>query len=168
MSFPIGTSQQINPLEDLIGASLNAIIKAQIIASNSSLQFLLDMGFEADKEEKMPKDRNRKTESLTKKLRMVEFSYNHPIPDPSNPGNVIDTPTVVKVPLLTLFSVPHIGISEADMNFNIKILGIQKIQSNNDDSKFRSPLSLNGVFASRQSTKEGVDEESNTCKFQLN
>jgi hypothetical protein len=61
--------------------------------------------------------------------RMLEFTYVHQAPDPENPGAVIDTPTRVSVPLLSLVPIPNIRIAEATITFGADIVDMRSIES---------------------------------------
>ena len=97
-------SEKAFPIENLISAPIRAIIEAQTAAIQSSLEFIADVGLESD-----PK-------SNKSKIRTVEFTYSHPIPDPNNPGMVIDTPSTVSIPLLSLVQIPNISIAESTLD----------------------------------------------------
>src|SRR5690348_8170587 len=95
-------------LEQLIAAPLRAIVMGQEAAAQATAEFVSEVGFEA-----------KAGGSPT--VRMVEFDYVHPMPDPENPGAVIPTPTRVRVPLLTMVPVPNMRLAEATVNFSADI-----------------------------------------------
>lgn len=100
------------PLEQLIGAPLRSLVLGQGIAAQATAEFVSELGFA----------RGRGREPTA---RMIEFTYVHPVPDPSNPGEVIDTPTRVSIPLLTVFSVPNVRIDEATVTFGADIVDVR-------------------------------------------
>jgi len=144
MATSLGISQQVHPLEYLIGGPLQAMVRADALAAQSSLQVLEEIGFEQVRDKESPT------------LRMIEFTYTHPLPDPANPGAVIDTPTTVKVPLLCMLSLPNIAISEANIDFNVRIVGFTPIKKN--EKAVETPVTrllpslMQSVFTSRSSS----------------
>ena len=153
----IGVSQQAFPIEDLIIGPIQAIIEAQSISKQRSVEFLEEVGFEAQD------TRKGKSEP---KLRTVEFSYEHPIPDPQNPGQVIDTPTKVKFPLLSIVPTPNIDISEATVDFNIKVVGFSKKNTKSTLTK-KSPFSIRSVYASRAKPTNESEQEPHTISVSI-
>ena len=144
--LPSNLSDKAFPIENLISAPIRAIIEAQSIATQSALDFIEEVGLESDS--KLNKS----------KIRTVEFTYSHPLPDPNNPGMVIDTPSKVSIPLLSLIQIPNISISESTLDFNINIVGLpeNKLKKN---SKTRLPFIVQSRFAPRiQATPESPQE----------
>ena len=102
------------PLEQLIGGPLRALVLAQGIAAQTTAQFLAEVGFSPDARGRRPPA-----------ARTFEFTYVQPVPDPENPGEVVDTPVRVRAPLLALTSVPNLGIAEGTVTFHADVVDTQ-------------------------------------------
>jgi len=129
MSLPM--QQGILPLEYLIAGPLEALVKAQTLSARTTAEFVGEVGFETD-------------EKGVSRVRMVDFEYTHPRVDPDNPGNVIDTPVRVRVPLLSLLQVPSIAVEEANLELNLRVMGQQPVQ--------RPQLETRSATTARQGT----------------
>ena len=135
-------------MEDLISAPIDAIVKAQFLAAKSTFDFISEVGFEQQEN----------------KLKMIEFNYTHPLPDPQNPGQVIDTPTVLKIPLLTMLQIPNLSISESTIDFNLKVLGFSQ-----DVKKkpVRFPLKIHTTYAPKNMTTANSAEQQHTISISI-
>jgi hypothetical protein len=102
------------PLEQLIGAPLRSIVLGQGIAARATAEFVSEVGFAPV--------RGREPTART-----FDFDYVHPVPDPENPGSVVDTPTRVSVPLLTVVSIPNVRIAEATVSFGADIVDVKAV-----------------------------------------
>jgi len=107
--------QGLLPIEYLIGAPLEALVRAQGMAARTTAEFVSEVGFETDKEG-------------VSHARMLDFEYVHPRADPDNPGNRIDTPVRVQVPALALLTVPNITVDEASFELQVRIAGQSQVQ----------------------------------------
>lgn len=168
MATQIGVSQQVFPVKDLISGPLEAIVEAHALLSQSTLQFISDFGLEPASSEKTAATSAQSPQAA--KLRMVEFTYVHPVPDPSNPGNVIDTPVQVKVPLLAMVSLPNLKISEATLDFNIKVVGFSKVTEEERISrlqKAKPPFQVYGVYGPRAQVPEKAEQEPSTLAISI-
>ncbi len=126
--------QQPLPLEQLIGGPLRALVLAQGIAAQATVQFVSEAGFDR------PPGGGAEARART-----VDFTYIHPVPDPRNPGAVIHTPVRVSVPLLALVSVPNFRISEATVNVRASIVDVkQRAAADGEASIERKPGALLG------------------------
>jgi hypothetical protein len=103
-------------LEQLISAPLRALVLAQQAASQTTADFISELGFET-------------APGKTPSARTLEFEYVHPVPDPANPGSTIDTPTRLRVPLLTLLPLPNLRISEANVGFGANVVGMKTVRT---------------------------------------
>lgn len=129
-------------LEQLMGAPLRALIMGQGATAQATAEFVSEVGFE-------------RTKDGNSVVRQLEFEYTHPMPDPANPGGIIETPTKLRVPLLTLFSVPSISISEATVSFGANIVTARQAPAHNlsfslerkEAGGISSPVQLIGVYA---------------------
>src|SRR5882724_7713571 len=129
-------------LEQLIGAPLRALVMGQEAAARATVDFVSEVGFETGA------DKNPA-------IRLLEFDYSHPMPDPSNPGGIIDTPVRLRVPLLTMLPVPNLCISEATVTFGANIVETKPVRrlrppivlDHNVDDPDTAPAQLVGVYA---------------------
>lgn len=166
MASQIGVSQQVHPLGYLIGGPLQAIVEAHALLSQSALQFFSEFGFEHARDEKT----SEAEQQASFKLRMLEFSYVHPVPDPANPGAVIDTPTHVKVPILAMLSLPSLRISEATLDFNIRVVGfteMKKTETASGVQKARLPFLIQGVYTAKTPAVEKPEQEPSTLAISI-
>lgn len=117
MPANIGAELQALPLEYMLSSPLTAVIKAQALAAQTTIDFIEKVGLEEDPN----------TGELS--VRAAQFSYDQPVPDPSNPGAVISQPATLTVPLLTLAPIPFIRISDLNVSFEFKIRDVSSNQS---------------------------------------
>ena len=149
------------PLEHLIGGPLQAVVDAHAVVSQAALQFLTDFGLE-------PLAKDEKLQPPLPRLRMVEFSYTHPVPDPANPGNVIDTPVHVQVPLLALVSPPALRIARVNLDFNIKVLGFTPVRPlEGRPPSARLPFRIQAVYAARAPTAAKPEGDPSTLAVSI-
>src|SRR5262245_16500257 len=102
-------------LEELISAPLRALVLGQQVATQATADYISQLGFET-------------TAGKIPSVRTLEFDYIHPVPDPANPGSTIDTPTRVRVPLITMLPVPNLRISEANVVFGANVVGMKTVR----------------------------------------
>jgi uncharacterized protein DUF2589 len=105
------------PLEQLIGAPLRSLVLGQGIAAQATAEFVAEVGFTPTEGTRPPT------------VRTFDFTYLHPVPDPANPGSVIDTPTQVSVPLLSFVGIPNLRIAEATVNFAADVVDVKPIEA---------------------------------------
>lgn len=103
--------------EQLVSAPLRGLVLGQEAATQATADFISKLGFESGAPGSVPT------------ARTLEFEYVHPVPDPANPGSAIDTPTRLRVPLLTLLSVPNLRIAEAHVAFGANIVGTKTVRT---------------------------------------
>jgi Protein of unknown function (DUF2589) len=101
------------PLEQLIGAPLRSLVLGQGIAAQATAEFVAEVGFTPSEGTRPPT------------VRTFDFTYLHPVPDPENPGSVIDTPTQVSVPLLSFVGIPNLRIADATVNFAADVVDVK-------------------------------------------
>lgn len=104
--FEIGT---------LLASTVRAVQDAQVNAEREYLSFLLEYGLE----EVRQRTGNREVTRL--RLREVSFEMARQVPDPSNPGAVVETTATVRAPLLSLVQMPAIGIGEATITLDLDV-----------------------------------------------
>jgi uncharacterized protein DUF2589 len=103
--------------EQLVSAPLRGLVLGQEAATQATADFISKLGFDDGAPGGVPA------------ARTLEFDYVHPVPDPANPGSTIDTPTRLRVPLLTLLSVPSLRIAEAHVSFGAHIVGTRSVKT---------------------------------------
>lgn len=108
--------QGILPIEYLIAAPLEALVRAQAMAARTTAEFVGEVGFETDKEG-------------VSRARMLDFEYVHPRADPDNPGHVVDTPVRVRVPVLAMLSIPNVVVEEASVELHLRVVGQQSVEA---------------------------------------
>lgn len=119
MPANIGAELQALPLEYMLGTPLTAVIKAQALAAQTTIDFIEKIGLEEDP--------NSPTGDLI--VRTAEFSFKQPVPDPANPGAVIQQEASLTVPLLSLAPIPFIRVSDLNVSFEFKIRDVTSNQS---------------------------------------
>lgn len=105
-------SQGTLPIEYLIAAPLEALVRAQAMAARTTIEFVEQVGFEQG-------------EDGVSRARMLDFEYVHPRSNPDDPGNMVDTPVKVRVPALSLMPVPHVIVDEATVDLQLRVVGQQ-------------------------------------------
>lgn len=102
-----------------IGGPLQAAVQAQNAASMAQVNFIQSVGFI-----------DGVSESDPKQLRYVDFKYKKSIPNPSFDPDVApgagnkkfdEKEVEIKVPFLTMLSIPSIRIEEMTIDFNAKL-----------------------------------------------
>lgn len=132
------------PLEQLIGGPLRALVLAQGIAAQATAQFVSEVGF-------LPPAQGAKEPQA----RTVNFTYMHPVPNPENPGAVIETPVRVSVPLLALTSIPNVRVAEATVNLQANVVDLRPAEKQAEEigvarrpeSLFDPPVRIFAVYA---------------------
>ena len=98
-----------------IGGPLQAAVQAQNAASMAQVNFIQSVGFE-----------DGATPSAPKQLRYVDFNYKKSVPNPTYNPNATTAPdnikflekeVEIKVPFLTMLSIPSIRIEEMTIDF---------------------------------------------------
>lgn len=101
------------PLEQLISAPLNAVIKAQAQAAITTAQFIEEIGFKRPDEDSFfdtPDDATKNDYDV--RVAKLKIDAN---------GKV----TNVDIPFITLFNVPNFEITNFDWSFNVKLKSMQ-------------------------------------------
>ena len=167
-------SKSVISLSQLILSPLEAILKAQVHASRSFLNLVLQLGYphiEVDKDGK-PKNDNLDKD----KLYMQEFKYE----TKDQGGNPVTS--VIKIPALALVPISPLSIDQADFSVDFRVSHVfrhQQLQESEiknldgekktDYNEYRrpwflvkDPVSIRGVIAPKASEeiKEDNSEES--------
>ncbi len=151
-------AQRVLPIEWLVGGPLQALVQAHALISQSALQFIKEVGFESVERD----------ESAPLEVRTLTFSYRHPVPDPSNPGQIVETLTHVKVPLLALVSPPAFKVERATIEFNVKVLGVtSRRQAELSTPALRLPFTIQGVYAPKSADSGQPGSQDATLSIKL-
>lgn len=113
-----------HPLYQLIGAPLLALIQAETQAARATADFIENIGFEPDPEQKADEIEDGALGSM----RMAKFS--NKMQGADGKVRAMD----VSVPLLSLVPVPALQIKDAELEFYVKILDFSKEQTANQFS----------------------------------
>jgi hypothetical protein len=100
--------QELNSLDFsvYIGGPLQAAVQAQHAAAMSQVSFIEAVGFEGD--------------VGSKKLRYVDFTFEKKVANPDN-TEFEDQEVTIKVPFLTMLTIPALRIDEMTIDFNAKL-----------------------------------------------
>lgn len=132
--------QELNSLDFsiYIGGPLQAAVKAQHDASISQVDFINNVGFDTD------------ATTGEKTLRYVDFNYTKSVPNPNydpvnTPGSLPynDSEVNLKVPFLTMLTIPALRIDEMTIDFNAKL---NSVETQNISSEFQASASLSAKF----------------------
>lgn len=147
--------------DKLIGGPLNACVTAQSNASVCTVNFVKEVGFE--------------TIDGQKKLIMVDFSYKRDAPNPAfDPTKTVDPATnpktiveevLLKVPFISLLTVPSLRIENCTIDFNVKLNSVytknvsDKIGINATVGGQFGPIKFNVSASYQRSSSTGVKVE---------
>lgn len=145
--------QELNSLDFsvYIGGPLQAAVDAQHAASMSQVNFIKEVGFVPNQDPDEPSD-----------LRYVTFTYSKSVPNPhfgktteqltaeglsTTTTNVTDefisAEVNIKVPFLTMLTIPALRIDEVNIDFNAKLTSVE---TTNVTSEFAASASISGRF----------------------
>lgn len=130
----IGQELSSIDFQAMIGGPLNAVIKAQALSAQTSVDFIKSVGFNASDAQTDPG-----------KPTMVSFKYDKPVESKDAQGNVVVTPTAFKleVPILTMLPIPFIRVEETTIDFNAKINSVTESTTTNS-SDLSASLAVKG------------------------
>ncbi len=103
------------PLQELLGAPLRSLVLAQGISASTTIELLQELG--------LTSPTKAGATAVT-----VQFVLEHPVPDPSNPGETVMVPVRISAPLLALVPLPTVVISEAQIDMHVSIVGFNPPQ----------------------------------------
>ena len=92
------------PIDTLIGAPLEAAMRAQAQSALTTAEFITSVGLDNDNN-----------------VKNINFKYGKRTIDP-NTGNTVDTLSTLNVPLLTITPIPYVRIRDMTIHFNFKIV----------------------------------------------
>jgi hypothetical protein len=145
--------QELNSLDFsvYIGGPLQAAVQAQHAASMSQVSFIKEVGFVT----------TGSGPTATTELRYVDFSYKKKVPNPhlgktaaqlaaeNLPANtdttspLLTTDVTIKVPFLTMLTIPALRIEEINIDFNAKLTSTE---TSNVASEFAGSAELSLKF----------------------
>lgn len=120
---------ELNSLDfnNYIGGPLQAAVQAQHAAAMSQVQFIQEVGFVSGATPTDPTE-----------LRYVDFKYQKSVPNSA--GTAFENKTVeIKVPFLTMLTIPALRIEEMTIDFNAKLTSTE---TSNVSSEFAASASL--------------------------
>lgn len=120
---------ELNSLDfnNYIGGPLQAAVQAQHAAAMSQVKFIQEVGFEKGTAPTDPE-----------KLRYVDFNYTKSVPNEDGDGFDVKEITI-KVPFLTMLTVPALRIDEMTIDFNAKLTSTE---TSNVSSEFAASAEL--------------------------
>ena len=152
--------QELNSLDFsvYIGGPLQAAVDAQHSASMSQVNFIKEVGFvstvipavEEDLDAVPPVEAS--PERTETDLRYVDFKYKKRVPnsaydssEATTPDNqpFIDSEITIKVPFLTMLTIPAIRIEEINIDFNAKLTSVETTTAS---SEFAGSAELSAKF----------------------
>ncbi len=110
------------PLEELISAPLNAVIKAQAQAAMTTVQFIEQVGFIRNSDDTSFVDSPDNSTANDYDVRLAKLQINV-----DKDGK--NTVTNVDLPFITLFNVPSFEIATFDWSFNVKLKSMQSLSA---------------------------------------
>ena len=129
-----------------VGGPLQAAIQAQTAASMATVNFIKEVGFENDNDP-----------NTVDQLRYVDFKYKKSVPNPhvgktaqqltdeglppstNTTNNFLDNEVEIKVPFLTMLTIPSIRIDEVNIDFNARL---SSTETRNVSSEFAASAEL--------------------------
>ncbi|MCU7617726.1 DUF2589 domain-containing protein [Chryseobacterium sp. PBS4-4] len=141
--------QELNSLDFsvYIGGPLQAAVKAQHDASISQVNFIKEVGFTPAVA--ASGSGSTAVAASPAQLRYVDFNYQKSIPNPSYDPAVTgskpfnESSVNLKVPFLTMLTIPAIRIDEVTIDFNAKL---NSVETQNISSEFAGSASLSAKF----------------------
>lgn len=144
--------QELNSLDFsvYIGGPLQAAVDAQHSASMSQVNFIKEVGFVPNEDPDLPSE-----------LRYVTFNYSKSVPNPhfgktedqltaenlpvgtNVADQFISAEVNIKVPFLTMLTIPALRIDEVNIDFNAKLTSVE---TTNVSSEFAGSASISGRF----------------------
>lgn len=134
----------------LIGGPLNACVTAQTNASVATVNFIKEVGFTDEEEEK---------------LVMVDFTHFKLVPDPDDATKTISQEVKLTVPLISILNIPSLRIENITIDFNVKLNSTYSRNVSDSigvNSKVKAgwgPVKMEVSAAYRRSSSTGVKVE---------
>lgn len=139
--------QELNSLDFsvYIGGPLQAAVKAQHDASISQVNFIKEVGFIPG----ATTGTGATAVTAPAQLRYVDFNYKKSVPNPDyNPSTsgsqqFSESTVNLKVPFLTMLTIPALRIDEMTIDFNAKL---NSVETQNVSSEFSGSASISAKF----------------------
>jgi hypothetical protein len=132
----MAAEQEGHLIGELLAAPIRAIQEAQIAAEREFIQFFLDYGLE----EVVRVEGRTRTTAL--RVRNIDFEMRRDVPDPSNPGAVIERTATVSAPLMSMLNLPSVAIDEATINLSLDV-----VADSSAAAASRAPAAREGLAA---------------------
>ncbi len=147
-------------LDDLIAAPLESIINSQRITSKTILDFIYSF-CDVDKNTLNEMLKNHKPVPL----KSTEFLLNRTTQNEN--GQMKKENYSISIPLISLFPVPYLGISSAEVDLGFKVIDVVKEE---DDAK-NTDKGVKGIFTKHQIyteySKAKTDSETSTSDISI-
>lgn len=148
MPVPAVAELSAIPLEHMIGGPMNAIVRAQTMASLATIDYIQAVGLDGDGA-----------------VRTVDFKIKKTLPADPNATPPITDPQLVDVtvtaPLLVLAPPPSIRVAQATIAFKAKLTDVQTTdRSISINNKFSADLSFKKVVTIKASSSVQIDAKS--------
>jgi len=146
MSFNLGNELASLPIDVLIARPLDAAVRAQAFAAETTVRFVKEIGLEQDGSVRMTR---------------VRYKYTFVGDD----GAEEEVEKELSVPFLTMVPIPYIRISEVDidLSFRIRNIVVDKSEkaltvSGGLEANWKAfKVSVNASYSSKKSTKSKID-----------
>lgn len=167
MAFSMGNQFTGLPMQELIGAPLNAAADAQVRLANSTAEFIQQIGFRPSQAALTKAAADKKPvefDPATFDIRTVAFKFDRAT-GPADDKGVIPTEQVsLDVPLLAIVNIPALGIQSVDIIFDMEVKNSESSKESLDKSgKFSADASIGwGVFSLKVHVEGSVSSHKET------
>lgn len=146
MSFNISNELASLPIDVLIARPLDAAVRAQAFAAETTVRFVEEVGLD---------------EEGNVRMTTMRFSYTYV----TDEGEEEEVEREISVPFLTMVPIPYIRISEVDidLSFRIRNIVVDRIErslyfSRGREFKWKAfKVSVNASYSSKRTTKSKID-----------
>lgn len=142
--------QELNSLDFsvYIGGPLQAAVDAQHSASMSQVNFIKEVGFvttpgNPSATPPVPASTDLRYVDFKYKKRVPNPAYNAALPVSATNQEFIDSEVTIKVPFLTMLTIPAIRIEEINIDFNAKLTSVETTAAS---SEFAGSAELSAKF----------------------
>jgi hypothetical protein len=149
------------PMDELIGAPLEAACDAQKNLAAAQLEFINDIAFEASEDGK------------GKKTRLIKFNLNRPV---ETPDGIITVPTPVEAPFLGLVPIPSLLVEDVNIEFQMEVSATESSKETNTKEASGTAEASGGILGWRakvsvqgkvSSSRENTRSTNQTAKYQV-
>jgi hypothetical protein len=117
----------------LIGGPLQAAVQAQAAASMTTVKFIQEVGFERDEA------------GTVTGVKYVDFKYDGKTGETNPDGTEKTVSKAVKVPLLSMLTIPNLRVEDVDINLNVKLNSVETKNVSNS-LNVKADLGINYAF----------------------